>query len=203
MKRVGVLISGRGSNMAAILRAMQAGVVTSARCAVVIADNPDAAGLATAREYGVPAHCIDKADYARRSEHEAAVAAKLQEYGVDFVCLAGYMRILRGAVLAAFPGRILNMHPALLPAFPGMHAQRQALEYGAKVAGCTVHFVDAGTDTGPVILQAAVPVHDDDTEAALSARILEQEHALYPRAVQLMGEGRLQVEGRRVRILGA
>lgn len=202
MKQAGILISGRGSNMAAILAAMRAGQITSARCAVVIADNPGAPGLATAREYGVPALCVDRADYPQRAAHEAAVAAQLQAHGVDFVCLAGYMRILRGAVLAAYPGRILNIHPSLLPAFPGLHAQRQALEYGVKVAGCTVHFVDAGTDTGPIILQAAVPVHDDDTEETLAARILAQEHALYPRAVELMGAGRLQVEGRRVRILG-
>lgn len=202
MKRVGILISGRGSNMEAILKAMQQGVITSARCVVVISDNPGAAGLARAREYGVPAHVIDRAAYPRRADHEAAVAARLREYEVDFVCLAGYMRLLKGALLEAYPGRILNVHPALLPAFPGLHAQRQALEYGAKLAGCTVHFVDAGMDTGPIILQAAVPVYDGDTEESLSERILQQEHALYPQAVQLMGEGRLVVEGRRVRIRG-
>ncbi len=202
MKRIGILISGRGSNMEAILTAMQNGTVTSASCAVVISDNPQAPGLARAREFGVPAVCTDRAEYPKRAEHEAAVAARLQEYNVDFVCLAGYMRILRGAMLQAFPGRILNMHPALLPAFPGMHAQQQALDYGVKLAGCTVHLVDAGTDTGPIILQAAVPVHDDDTAESLSARILKQEHALYPQAVQLMAADRLRVDGRRITILG-
>lgn len=196
---LGILISGRGSNMEAILRQIAARNL-SARAAVVLSDNPGAPGLEKAREFGVEALALPPREYPSRLAHEAAMAAALRERGVELVCLAGYMRLLKGPLLEAYPGRILNVHPALLPAFPGLHAQRQALEYGAKVAGATVHFVDAGMDTGPVILQAAVPVREDDDEESLSARILEQEHRLYPLAVQLFAEGRLQIEGRRVRI---
>lgn len=198
---IGILVSGRGSNMEAILRAIAEGRLQRVRCACVIADNPGAPALDKARAFGVEAFCIDRAAYPTRAAHEAAVAAALQERGVELVCLAGYMRLLKGAMLQAYPGRILNIHPSLLPAFPGLHAQRQALEYGVKVAGCTVHFVDAGMDTGPIVLQAAVPVLEDDTEETLAARILEQEHRLYPEAIQLVADGRVRIEGRRVRIL--
>lgn len=196
----GILVSGRGSNMEALLRAMAAGCL-SAHVAVVVSDNPEAPALEKARRYGVETVVAGRRAYPDRTAQEGAVASALMVRGVELVLLAGYMRLLRGPLLAAYPGRILNIHPALLPAFPGLHAQRQALGHGAKVAGCTVHFVDAGTDTGPIVLQAAVPVLEDDTEETLAARILVAEHRLYPAAVQLYAEGRLVLEGRRVRIL--
>lgn len=197
---VGILVSGRGSNMEALLRAMHTGHL-SARCAVVISDNPSAPALDRAAEYGVETLVLERRAYPGRTAHEGAIASALMTRGVELVLLAGYMRLLRGPVLTAYPNRILNIHPSLLPAFPGLHAHRQALEHGVKVAGCTVHFVDAGTDTGPIVLQAAVPVLEEDTEETLAARVLAQEHRLYPAAVQLYAEGRLVLEGRRVRIL--
>lgn len=197
---IGILISGRGSNMAALLEAIKAGCL-SARCAAVISDNPAAPGLALARNYGVEALALDPTGFPSRTEFQTAIASELTSRGVELVCLAGFMRIVRRPLLEAFPGRIMNIHPSLLPAFPGLHAQAQAVEYGVRVAGCTVHLVDEGMDTGPIILQAAVPVLGNDTADSLAARILTEEHRLYPLAVQLYAEGRLQVEGRRVRIL--
>lgn len=197
--RLGILISGRGSNMESILREIQAGRL-SARCAAVISDRADAPGLERARAYGAEAIHIDPAAFPNRTAFQEAVAAELQERAVGLVCLAGFMRIIRAPLLRPFAGRMLNIHPSLLPAFPGLHAQEQAIAYGARVSGCTVHFVDAGMDTGPIVLQAAVPVLPDDTAAALAARILAEEHRIYPLAVQLYAEGRLAIEGRRVRI---
>jgi len=198
--RLGVLISGRGSNLAALLEAArQPGY--PARVEVVVSNEPAAAGLCRAREAGVSAVVVDHRAYRTRQAHERALVAALREHGVEWVCLAGYQRILRGPLLEAFPRRVLNIHPALLPAFPGTHAQRQALEYGVRVSGCTVHFVDSGVDTGPIILQAAVPVEPDDTEQKLSERILREEHRLYPQAVALAVSGRLRLEGRQVEIL--
>jgi phosphoribosylglycinamide formyltransferase 1 len=201
-KRVGILISGRGSNMVALVEAMRDGRVPAVP-AIVISNVPGAAGLSRAEALGVRTAVIDHKEIRPRDAHERAVAAMLHEHRVDLVCLAGYMRLLSPCLIAEFPGRILNVHPALLPAFPGLDAQRQALEHGAKVTGCTVHVVDEKCDHGPIVLQAAVPVLEDDDEETLSHRILEQEHRIYPEAVALFCLGRLSVAGRRVRISAA
>jgi len=198
--RVGILISGRGSNMIALLDAMAAG--TAAEPAVVFSNVPDAPGLEAAAARGVPTAVIDHRAVKPRREHEGQVIELLERHRVELVCLAGYMRLLSPRMVGAFSGRMLNIHPSLLPAFPGLHAQRQALEHGVKVAGCTVHLVDEECDHGPIVLQAAVPVLDDDTEATLAARILEREHEIYPRAVALFAAGRVHIDGRRVRIDG-
>jgi phosphoribosylglycinamide formyltransferase 1 len=198
---LGVLASGRGSNLQAILDAIEAGRCP-ARVAVVVSDRPGAQALDRARAAGTKAVHLDPAAYPDRTTYDRAIRGLLEEHGVELVCLAGYMRLLSAEVLQAFRGRILNVHPALLPAFPGLHAQRQALAHGVKVTGATVHFVDEGVDTGPIVLQAAVPVREDDTEERLGARILAEEHRLYPEAIRLYAEGRLAVEGRRVRIRG-
>jgi phosphoribosylglycinamide formyltransferase-1 len=200
--RIGVLASGRGSNFRALCEAWKKGGLGGGEPVVLVSDKPDAGALGVAKEFGVEPVALSPKAYASREAHEAAVISALTERKVGLVCLAGYMRILSPAFIRAFPGRIINIHPALLPSFPGLHGQRQALEHGAKVAGATVHFVDEGCDTGPIILQAAVPVMEDDTEETLSARILEQEHRLYPGAVRLFCEGALKLEGRRVRIPG-
>lgn len=196
---LGVLASGRGSNLQAMLDAIDAGRCP-ARVAVVVSDRAAAPALDRARRAGAKAVHLDPAAHPDRAAFDRAVAAVLAEHGVELICLAGYMRILTPEFVAAHRGRILNVHPALLPAFPGLHAQRQALEYGVKVAGATVHLVDEGVDTGPIVLQAAVPVHEDDTEAALAARILVEEHRLYPEAIRLVADGRVELLGRRVRI---
>jgi phosphoribosylglycinamide formyltransferase-1 len=197
---VGVLASGRGSNLQAILDAT-ARPDFPARVAIVISDREDVAALARAAEAGVVGRFINPKDYGDRTAYDAAVMRALDEHGVRLVCLAGYMRILTPAFVRAWHGRIMNIHPSLLPAFPGLHAQRQALEYGVKIAGATVHFVDEGVDTGPIILQASVPVRPGDTEDTLSARILAEEHRLYPEAIRLFAEGRLRIAGRRVDIV--
>jgi phosphoribosylglycinamide formyltransferase-1 len=194
--RVAILISGRGSNMVALVEAMQRGEVP-ADPVLVLSNVPGASGLEAAEQRGVATAVIDHRRVKPRRVHEERVLSLLREHRVDLVCLAGYMRLLTPVMVTAFRGRILNVHPSLLPAFPGLDAQRQALEYGVKLSGCTVHLVDEECDHGPIVLQAAVPVHDDDTEATLSARILEQEHRIYPRAVGLVYAG-LQVDGRRV-----
>jgi phosphoribosylglycinamide formyltransferase-1 len=196
---LGVLASGRGSNLQAILDAI-AGGCCPARVAVVVSDRKDAPALDRARRAGIRAMHLDPHAFPDRVSFDEAVAAVLDEHGVELVCLAGYMRVLSPPFVRRYRARILNVHPALLPAFPGLHAQRQALEQGVRVAGATVHFVDEGVDTGPIVLQAAVPVRDGDTEETLSARILVEEHRLYPEAVRLFAEGRLEVAGRRVRI---
>jgi phosphoribosylglycinamide formyltransferase-1 len=196
MKRLGVLLSGRGSNFLAIVKAIREHRLDGAEIAVVLSNIEDAPGLAAARELNLPAFAIPSAGR-KRAEHDAEMIARLHQHKVDLVCLAGYMRIISPAFVAAFPNRILNVHPSLLPAFPGLDAQRQALEYGAKVAGCTVHFVDEAVDHGVIILQKTVPVHDDDTAETLSARILVQEHAAYPEAIaRVLGE-EYAVQGRR------
>jgi phosphoribosylglycinamide formyltransferase-1 len=196
---LGVLASGRGSNLQAILDAIEGGRCP-ARVAVVVSDRAGARALDRARAAGVKAVHLDPHACPDRAAFDRAVATVLDEHAVELVCLAGYMRLLSPEFIATFRGRILNVHPALLPAFPGLHAQRQALEYGAKVAGATVHFVDEGVDTGVIVLQAAVPVLDTDTEETLAARILVQEHRLYPEAIRLYAEGRLELVGRRIRI---
>lgn len=189
---LGVLISGRGSNLGAVLSAIAAGTLP-ARVALVISNKPDAGGLARAAEAGVPTRVIPHAGYPDRASFDAALVAALREAGVDLVVLAGFMRLLTPTFLDAFPNRVVNIHPALLPAFPGVDAQAQALAYGARVTGCTVHFVDAGTDTGPVIAQAAVPILDGDTRDALAARILPREHELLVAAIRWIAEGKVEV----------
>lgn len=197
--RVGILISGRGSNMVALVHAMHDGRVPAVP-AVVISNVPTAPGLKTAAELGVETSVCDHTAIRPRESHELAVIDVLAEHAVDIVCLAGYMRRLSPLFVGAFSGRILNVHPGLLPAFPGLDAQKAALDYGVKIAGCTVHFVDDELDHGPIILQATVPVEDDDTVATLSARILEQEHTIYPQGLALLAAGKLEIDGRRVRV---
>lgn len=197
--RLGVLASGRGSNLQAILDAIDAGRCP-ARVVVVVSDRAGAAALDRARRAGIEAVHVDPQAYPDRAAFDQAVLAILTKHDVELVCLAGYMRLLSPGFVAAFRDRILNVHPALLPAFRGLHAQSQALDHGAKVTGATIHFVDEGIDTGPILLQAAVPVLEDDTEATLSARILVEEHRLYPQAIRLYAEGRLAIDGRRVRV---
>ena len=179
MKRLGILLSGRGSNFVAIAHAIREHRLLGAKIAVVLSNKEDAPGLEIAREMGLPAIAVPSAGR-KRAEHDAEMIARLHQHKVDLVCLAGYMRIISPEFVAAFPNWILNVHPSLLPAFPGLEAQGQALEFGAKVAGCTVHFVDEAVDHGVIILQRTVPVKDDDTANTLSARILEQEHLAYP-----------------------
>jgi phosphoribosylglycinamide formyltransferase-1 len=182
-RRLAILLSGRGSNFEAIAAAVDAGAIPNAEIVAVISDVPDARGLARARERGLPAFAVDRSGLRTRPEHEAAVLAMLEDRRPDLVCLAGYMRLLSPEFVARWRGRILNIHPALLPKFPGLDAQRRALEAGETESGCTVHFVDEGTDTGPVILQRKVPILPGDTEATLSARILVEEHLAYPEAI--------------------
>lgn len=195
--RVGVLASGRGSNLQALLDA-SARPGFPARVVVVVADREDARALARAAEHGVAAVFLNPKDYGDRAAYDAAVGLVLREQQVGLVCLAGFMRLLSPTFVRAWAGRVMNIHPSLLPAFPGLGAQRQALEHGVKIAGATVHFVDEGLDTGPIILQAAVPVEAGDTEETLSGRILAAEHRLYPEAVRLFAEGRLRIVGRGV-----
>lgn len=196
---VGVLASGRGSNLQAILE-VSARPGFPARVVVVISDRERAPALEHARAAGVEALWMNPKDFGDRESYDLALVQELERRRVGLVCHAGWMRILSPAYVRAFAGRALNVHPSLLPAFPGLHAQRQALDYGAKVAGATVHFVDDGVDTGPIVLQAAVPVMPDDTEATLAARILAEEHRLYPEAVRLFALGRLEIRGHRVQI---
>jgi len=194
---VGVLVSGRGSNLQALLDACAAAEFP-ARVVVVVSDRDHAPALERARAAGVEAVWINPKDFVTRESFDAALVRELEKRQVGLVCNAGFMRILSSVYVQAFAGRALNIHPSLLPAFPGLHAQRQALEHGAKVAGCTVHFVDEAVDAGPIVLQSAVPVEPDDTEETLSARILKEEHRIYPAAVRLFAEGRLEIVGRRV-----
>ncbi|HEY8461818.1 MAG TPA: phosphoribosylglycinamide formyltransferase, partial [Blastocatellia bacterium] len=193
MKKIGILISGRGSNMLALIQATADGRVPEAEVAIVISNVPEAAGLERARERGVEAIALDHRGKTRE-EHDRAMAAELRAREVDLVCLAGYMRLLSPWFTREFERRILNIHPSLLPAFPGLNAQRQAIEYGVKISGCTVHLVDEELDHGPIIKQAAVPVLPDDTEETLSARILAEEHRIYPEAVALALSGRFRIE---------
>ena len=195
--RIGVLVSGSGSNLQSIIDNIEAGKL-QAGIACVVSNNANAFALERARRHGVPALHLDHRIFSGREAYDAALVETLCEYNVDVVVLAGFMRIITPVLIDAFPHAIMNIHPALLPSFPGLHAQRQALDYGVKVSGCTVHFVDAGTDTGPVIIQSAVPVLEGDTEESLSARIQTEEHRIYPKAIKLYAERRLKVEGRRV-----
>ena len=195
--RVGVLVSGRGSNLQAIIDANEAGKLDAA-VVVVVSDVKDAYALERARQHRIAPAFVDPKAHASREAFDEAMAAVLTEHQVGLVCLAGYMRVLSAGFIHRFRHRIMNIHPALLPSFPGLHVQGKSLHHGVKFSGCTVHFADEGVDTGPIIIQAIVPVFDDDTEDTLSARILKYEHQIYPRAIQLYAEGRLEVRGRRV-----
>jgi phosphoribosylglycinamide formyltransferase-1 len=192
--RVGILISGRGSNMVALLEAMDRGEVP-ARCVLALSNVPGAEGLRAAEARGVPTAVVDHRGSSSREEHDAKVIEKLLGAGAEVVCLAGYMRLLSPLFVRAFPGRILNIHPALLPSFPGLHVQRKALQHGARFSGCTVHIVDEEVDHGPILLQAVVPILPGDTEETLSARILRSEHRLYPAALRLLCEGKFRLDG--------
>ncbi|MCE5284332.1 MAG: phosphoribosylglycinamide formyltransferase [Pelosinus sp.] len=199
---LGVLASGRGSNLQSILDAISAGRL-NAKVGVVISDNPEANVLKrlAVTDPEIPAICIARRAYESQAAFEADIAAQLKVHHVELVILAGFMRILSPSFVHSLPGRVMNIHPSLLPSFPGKHVHEQALSYGVKVSGCTVHFIDEGTDTGPIILQEAVPVLEGDTPETLAERILHTEHILYPRAIELYCQGRLKIEGRRVIIL--
>jgi phosphoribosylglycinamide formyltransferase 1 len=198
-KRIGVLLSGRGSNFDALAESVIAGRIPNAEIAIVVSNRDNAPGLERARARGIEARAIPSKGLEREA-YDRLVAPALLEKKVDLVCLAGYMRLLSPYFVAAFPHRILNIHPSLLPAFPGLEAQRQALEHGAKISGCTVHFVDENLDAGPIVLQAAVPIEDRDTVETLSERILHEEHRIYSEAVRIVLEGRYRIENRRVMI---
>ena len=195
--RIGVLLSGRGSNFEALADQIAAGRIPGAEIAIVISNREDAPGLARATARGIASKAIPSKGLPREA-YDTLVVAELQKAAVDLVCLAGFMRLLSPYFVAAFPQRILNIHPSLLPSFPGLEAQRQALEYGVQFSGCTVHLVDESLDAGPILVQAAVPVRDDDTDESLSARILAEEHRIYAEAVRLVLSGRYRIEGRRV-----
>lgn len=201
MINIAVFISGRGSNFLALLKNIEKGVIKNCQIAVVFSNNPNAKGLEYAAEAGIKTIVISSKNRSDRVEYDKEIINALSEYDIDLICLAGYMRIVTEELVEAYKNKIINIHPALLPSFPGLHAQKQALDYGVKVSGCTVHFVDGGMDTGPIILQKTVPVYDNDTEDTLSARILEQEHTAYSEAVALYAAGRLKVSGRKVEIL--
>jgi len=199
MKEIAVLASGRGSNFQALIDAARSGYFPGV-IGRLITDNPDAFAIRRARDAGIRVSVLDFASYPDRAAYEAALLSEMEECDPDLFVLAGYMRILPGAIVRAFPGRILNIHPALLPSFPGLHAQRQAVLYGVKVSGCTVHFVDEGTDTGPIVIQRCIPVEEGDDEETLAARILVEEHRILAEAVRLFCEGRIRLVGRRVEV---
>jgi phosphoribosylglycinamide formyltransferase-1 len=199
-KRIAVLASGRGSNFQAVIEAIAAGRIP-ATCVALITDNPQAYALERAQAADIPVIVLDYASFPSREAYESALLAAMQQQKADLSVLAGYMRILGTAIVQAFPRKIVNIHPALLPSFTGLHAQRQAVAYGVKVAGCTVHFVDENLDCGPIILQKCVPVLRDDDEDSLAGRILTEEHTCYPEAIRLFCEDRLEINGRIVRIL--
>ena len=201
MKRIGVLLSGRGSNFEALADSVAAGRIPGAEIAVVISNRDGAPGIERAKTRGIATKVIPSKGLEREA-YDRQVVAVLREHNVELTCLAGYMRLLSPYFVAAFPRRILNIHPSLLPAFPGLESQRQALEYGVKFAGCTVHFVDENLDAGPIVLQSAVAVEDSDTEVTLSAKILKEEHRIYSEAVKIVLEGRFTIEGRRVLLAG-
>ncbi|HEX4346422.1 MAG TPA: phosphoribosylglycinamide formyltransferase [Vicinamibacterales bacterium] len=194
--RISVLVSGRGSNLQSIIDAIRRGDL-NATIAVVVSNKPDAYALTRAREAGIEGVFLNPKEYTGREAYDAAIVDVLKARDVSLVCLAGFMRLISAPLLDAFPNRILNIHPSLLPAFPGLDGQRQALQHGVRFAGCTVHLVTAGLDDGPIVLQAAVPVRDDDTEETLAARILAEEHRLYPDAIQIVLDGGWRVDGRR------
>lgn len=200
--KIGVLVSGAGSNLQALLDAGDRGDLGPGRIVVVGANVPGCGALARAERAGVPSFVLDHRGYPTRAPFDLALADRLRQAGVELVVLAGFMRLLTAEFVRGFSGRMINIHPALLPAFPGLHPQRQALDQGVRFSGCTVHFVDEGTDTGPIIAQTVVPILEDDDEARLSRRILAEEHHLLPAVVRALAEGRVTVEGRRVRVAG-
>ncbi|MGV8077571.1 MAG: phosphoribosylglycinamide formyltransferase [Methanosarcina sp.] len=195
--KIAVLVSGRGSNLQAIIDSIEKGYIGNAAIHVVISNKADAYALKRARNHGINAVFLDPSGY-DRAEYDRAIVSILKQHDTSLLLLAGYFRLLGSEIIEAYRNRILNIHPSLLPAFKGLHAQKQAFEYGVKVAGCTVHFVDEGLDSGPIILQSCVPVISGDTEETLTERILEQEHIIYPEAVRLFVEGKLKIEGRNV-----
>jgi len=199
MINIGVLVSGRGTNLQSIIDAIREGKIEG-RISIVISDNRKAFALKRAEKSNIETRYIDFKSFKNREDYDKKIVEYLKEKNVDLVVLAGYMRILSPYFIKMYKNRIMNIHPALLPSFPGLHAQRQAVEYGVKVSGCTVHFVDEGVDSGPIILQKAVEVEDGDTEESLAERILKEEHQIYPRAIQLFSEGRLVIKGRKVYI---
>ncbi|WP_022851326.1 phosphoribosylglycinamide formyltransferase [Limisalsivibrio acetivorans] len=201
MKKIGILLSGRGSNFRAIKKAVDNDDIKNAEIAVVISNKEDAAGLAFAKEQGLDTVFINHQDFADRESYDREIVKELNSRNVDLVCLAGFMRIISPWFVEQFENRIINIHPSLLPSFPGLDAQRQAFDYGVRFTGCTVHFVDAKMDNGPVILQRVVEVKGDDTAESLAERILEQEHKAYPEAVALFCDDRLRVDGRKVKII--
>ena len=200
--RVAVLCSGRGSNLQSLLDAAKSGALGGAQIVVVACNMPGAGAIDRAKAAGIAVELVEHKAHADRASFERALVERLRAHRVDLVCLAGFLRIVGPVFLAAFPDRVLNIHPSLLPSFPGLHAQRQALDAGARFSGCTIHFVDAGTDSGPILSQATVPVLAGDTEDALAARILVAEHRIYPDAVKLVASGLVTLEGRRVRVAG-
>lgn len=197
--KLGVLISGNGSNLQSIIDHIVKGSL-KAVIKIVIANNPDAYGITRAKKHGIPVVVLKNGDFKNKEEFDLELIRILKNNCVDLVILAGFMRIITPTLLKAFPHKIMNIHPALLPSFPGVHGQRQAVDYGVKLSGCTVHFVDEGVDTGPIIIQKGVQVFDDDTEETLAARILKEEHKIYPRAIQFFAEGKIEINGRKVRI---
>lgn len=199
MLNIGVLASGRGSNFQSIIDAIASGYFEG-KIALLVTDNSGAFAIERARKNGIEHIVLKPKDFISKEAYYGKIAEELKRRSVGLVALAGFMRIVGSSLISAFPNRIMNIHPALLPSFPGLHGQRQANDYGVKISGCTVHFVDEGMDTGPIIIQAAVPVRDDDTEESLSERILKSEHTIYPEAIKLFAEGRLEVDGRKVRI---
>ena len=199
MRKLGVLVSGRGSNLQAIIDRIADGYLPL-EIAVVISDYDDAYALERAKQAGIPTVAVVRKQCASKEEFEAKITAALESYGCELVVLAGFMRILSADFVNHFENKIINIHPAILPSFPGLHGQRQAFEYGVKVAGCTVHFVDAGTDSGPIILQKVVPAYFEDDEDTLSARILVEEHKALPEALKLWAEGKLEIVGRKVKV---
>jgi len=201
LKRIGVLLSGRGSNFKAIFEAIKSGFIKDAEISVVISDKKDAKGLEFAKENRLNALFVNPKDFSDRKAYDLELVKILKDANVDIICLAGFMRIIGEEFVTAFENKIINIHPSLLPSFPGLNAQRQAFEYGVKFTGCTVHFVDAKVDNGPIILQAVVDVKHDDTVETLSDRILKYEHKIYPMAVKLLVEDKIKVEGRKVIIL--
>jgi phosphoribosylglycinamide formyltransferase-1 len=200
--RLGVLASGRGSNFQAIIDSVESGYI-NAEIVVLITDNPGAFSIERAKKHGIEHIILVPKHFSSRDDYFREITAELNKRHIGLVVLAGFMRIVGKPLIDAFPNRIMNIHPALLPSFPGLHGQKQACDYGAKISGCTVHFVDEGMDTGPVIIQAAVPVKDSDTEDSLSERILRYEHKIFPEAIRLFSEGRIEVVGHAVRIKGA
>lgn len=200
MTKLGVMCSGRGTDLQSIIDAIKNGEL-DAEISIVLTDKPNVMALERAEKAGIKNICVDRKKFASRTDFESELLKNLE--GVDLVVLAGFMRILSPDFVRRYEGRLMNIHPSLLPAFPGAHAHRDVLAYGVKISGCTVHFVDEGTDSGPIILQAAVEVKDDDTEETLSARVLEQEHIIYPKAIKLFVEGKLKIVGRHVKILQA